>query len=64
MYKIFEESEKLIQRCQPEISENQLINRGKNPTNERSENIIQKLMYPIRVTFIIIAYIFIYDFLY
>ena len=32
----------LIQKQQPEIPENQFINRDKNPNHEHSENIIQK----------------------
>ena len=45
MNKRFEKSENLIQK-QPEIPENQMINRGKNPNHERSENITKNLMYP------------------
>ena len=39
-----ENSENMFQKHQPEIPENQLINRVKNPNYERSENITKKLM--------------------
>ena len=39
MNKIFEKSENLIKKHQPEIPENQLINRGKNPNHDKTENI-------------------------
>ena len=51
-------NENPIQEPQPEIPDNQLINRGKNTNHERSENIIKKLMYLIRVAFVMIIYIY------
>ena len=61
MNKIFKKkSENLIQKHQTEITENQLINRGKNENHERSENIIKKLMCLIRVSFIMTIHIFMY----
>ena len=45
--KSFEKIENLIQKHQPEISENQLINSGKNPNHERSENITKNWCNPL-----------------
>ena len=59
MNKIFEKSENSILKNQPEISQNQLINSGKIPNPERSENIIRKLMHSVWVAFIMIIYIYI-----
>ena len=40
--KIWKKRENLIQKHQPKIPENQLINKGQNSNHDRSENTIKK----------------------
>ena len=61
MIRRFEKSENLIQKHQPEIPLNQLINRVK--IHERSKNINKKIMYHIRLTFIYMFYLFLFYFI-
>ena len=64
MIKKIEKIENLIQKHLPEKPQKLLINRGRNPNHVCSEIITEKLMYLIRVTFIMIICINIYLVLY